>query len=266
MDLLGRMAFHDFGVEGFSFGPNLEMKFNKLNLFAGHNGAGKSLMFKSAWFMSFSLNLYKAILIMNLPNKDEALQVNMEALFDMTFDSPERVSGTIEVSDIDNEVYAFRVTMDGGKLINFSLDIKDASKFNAGEISQISYNTKEARTFTQFERYLKLQKKFGLDMMQDLSQFKELSEYYRMYDIMWFEKLKMDYAQYNAKNPDYMSKFELWSKTFKREDYGKDFPNAEDFRFDGYDLYVDNDVVTMKRMSDYDLGTQSLVMLTLFGS
>lgn len=267
--MLETIEFSDYGV-GSKPTFNNKMKFSQMNLFAGANGVGKTLVFKAAWFMQFTLQLYKIkLLTLKQEYTEKEFMKDLEVIFDLTWTSSEQVSGAIEVRDNDtNPSYIYVVRVSEGKVTSFDIDVMDHARFKVGEIQQISYNTKDARTFSQYDRYLKLCKKFKFDIMDmdpQNEELKEMGEFYRIYDILWFERVRREIDDYRTLEPKNMARLELWDKQFGKSDKSNNFPSSDQFVFRKDTVFVDDKLNDLKRFSDYDSGTQSLLMMTLFG-
>ena len=262
--MLDRIQYEDFGPDEAKL--NLDIEFNMLNVFAGKNGSGKTLVFKSAWFMSFTLELYKTMLLMKIEGIDEVFKAEAELVFDMTFTSSERLSGACMISDKDEAIYKYSCVIDEGQIATFNIDVLDLDKFKAGEIRSVKYNSKEARTFSQYEKYLRFKDKLDIELtsMAAISEFKG---FFMLYDMLWFEQLKSVIDQHiftGGKEGPLERIFSLWDTHLGgNTDTTQPLPYAKDMVFKDSMIYIDNDDVKMKSLADYDLGTQSLFRLTM---
>jgi len=266
--MLDKIHFHEFGIEDFNLG-DMSLEFNKLNVFVGQNGAGKTMIFKAAWFMSFTLQLYKTMQLLNIPNIDAEFRKEANIVFDMTWTSSEKVSGAIMIEDKNAEIFGYSAIIVDGKVDSFNINVLDIDKFAVGEVQQVSYNTKDARTFTQYEQYLKLKKRFGIDSFGSVGELEEFKDFYRLYDILWFEKVKANIDTHVAgTNPNMDRVLSMWDDIMCKDYYGKDvgLPLGADFVFMNSMIYINNDKTTMKPLSDYDAGTQSMIMMSMFAS
>jgi hypothetical protein len=172
------------------------------------NGAGKSFIMKFAWFSGYALQLYKTILLVNPTNTDKIFKEELQNLFRYTFDQAEELTGSIMIYDKDEEIYRFVLSFDEGALGYFNMDILDASKFNMNQISAVSYNSKEARTFNQTDRYHRMKARFGITVL-DKNAMEELTEFFRIYDILWYEQVlakvqSFDKGEFDSKLNDVM--------------------------------------------------------------
>ncbi len=259
--------FNDFGVEDTRF--NMPIKFSMINIVTGQNGAGKTILFKAAWFMQFTMQLYKIrMLTPGLGITDTIFQKDLEVIFDLTYTSAEQVSGTIEVKDDEeNPSYIYIVRTLNGKIESFDIDILDRERFKVGEINQVAYNSKDARTFSQYDRYLKLCSRFDFNIMNldpQNQELKDMGEIYRIYDILWFEKVRQELKHFRNQEPANVERLKIWDDKFGNSDESNNFPTSDQFVFRKDTLLVDN-LGDLKRASDYDSGTQSLLMMCLFG-
>ena len=57
---------------------------------------------------------------------------------------------------------------------------------------------------------------------------------------------------------------EIWDSVFNSSGEKTDthLPQASDFVFKDSMIYINNDEIQMKKLSDYDMGTQSMIMMT----
>lgn len=261
--MIDKIILEDFGPDEAKM--TMEIPFSQLNLFAGKNGSGKTLIFKISWFLGFTLELYKTMLLMQIPNIDEQFKKEAELVFDMTFTSKERISGAAQISDTNNEIYEYSCVIGEGQIATFDINVMNIEAFKIGEIKSIRYNSKDARTFSQYSKYLKLKKKLGIELtsMEEISEFKD---FFQIYDMLWFESMRSLLDRHTAGEETSISMvLQLWDTHLAgNEDATQKLPYAKDFVFKDSMIYVDNDDVKMKPVSDYDLGTQSMIMLTMF--
>jgi hypothetical protein len=267
--MLQTIEFSKYRLEGQNFILNNKIKFSSLNIFAGANGVGKTMAFKAAWFMQFTLQLYKINLLHpSIPISDERFLKDLNVIFRLTWTSSEQVSGAIEVRDDDlNPSSVYRIQVEKGEVQSFDIDVIDKERFKVGQVQQISYNTKDARTFSQYDRYIKLCKKFDFNIMcldPQNEELKEMGEFYMIYDMLWFEKVRQEIKNYDNGEPENELRLKLWDDKFGNSDKSNNFPTSDQFVFKKETVFVDN-LGSLKRFSDYDSGTQSLLMMTLFG-
>ncbi len=170
------------------FKMEMEVPLNKLNVLVGANGSGKTLMMKFAWFAGYMLQAYKVLLVVEPEKTDELFAEMMQKVFRWTFDEPDDMFGSIAIRDKNLEKFNFSVVFKDGKMNHFVMDIIDPEEFKMGNIQGVQFNSKEARTFEQCARYIKLKKKFGIETLTD-DGLDELCEFFKIYDVLWFEQL-----------------------------------------------------------------------------
>jgi len=187
--MLERLKFDEFKGTGFEFN-DFEVDFQKLAVLVGVNGSGKTMILKTAWFSSLALNIYKTLALAGVPNIDEMFTNEVNAMFELTYHQSEELNGAIQISDRDLDIFEFSLITRNGKLDNFQLNIFDKEKFDHGVVENVRFNSKNARTFEQYENYIKIRKTIGIDRITSNDDVKKLAEFYRLYDILWFEDIK----------------------------------------------------------------------------
>ena len=260
--MITEVHFHNFGTHDVKLPENISL--NKLNIFCGTNGSGKTLVLKSSWFMLFSLNMYKMLGLMQTPNIDEAFKEQLDIMFDMTFSNKEKISGAIMVQDSDDSIVKYVININEGEIEYFNINVIDPAKFGVGEINQIRYNTREARTFKQYERYRKFKTRLGVTI-NDMKSIQELGEFFRLYDIMWFEELEFAIKRYEKYPEEVQPKILKWSETFNAESNKFDMPLMKDVFFEDGSMYFATEKDPKISIADLSDGIQSLIMLTFFG-
>ncbi len=174
-------------------GDDLDMKldsleFGRMNLMAGQNGSGKTLLLKFGWFLGYTLQLYKAVMMISPANVDATFAGSIQKVFEWTFDETEDITGTVGAHDKNKEKFNFSVTFKEGKLDYFVMDILDPKEFTLNSIEGVQFNSKTARTFDNYAQYLKFKKSHGIANLMP-NDLEILCEHYKLYDVMWFEKV-----------------------------------------------------------------------------
>ncbi len=263
--MLEKITLEDFGPREAKM--SMDIKFSKLNVVAGLNGSGKTVLFKSAWFMGFTLELYKTMLMLKIPKIDELFHKEASVVFDMTFTSKENISGAMMIADKDNSIFDYSCSIEEGNIATFNINVLDLEKFKVGDIANIQYNSKDARTFSQYEKYLNIKRRLGFDKLTSLEDISEFKDLFQIYDMLWFEQVKgkIDlHEKSNGQRGKISKVMEIWDSVFESSREGTDahLPQASDFVFKDSMIYIDNDDIQMKKLSDYDMGTQSMIMMT----
>ncbi len=190
----------DIQAKGFRLGGDKEfvMEFNNINIMAGMNASGKTFIMKMAWFSGYALQIYKVALALERKNTDAIFAEEVQKLFRYTFDRAEELTGSVMIYDKEEEEYRFVISITNGVLSYFDINIINPAKFSVKEISPPQFLSKEARTFDQLQKYLKFKKKFNITML-DNKAVDELCEFYRIYDILWFEQVGRKVKEYHEK-------------------------------------------------------------------
>ena len=263
--MLERIRYSNFGTKDFDLG-DMDIEFSKLNIFAGMNGVGKTFIFKTAWFASNALNIYKALSMMGAPKLDEIFEEEVNRLFRLTFHEHEKLSGTMQISDKESEIFTFTIAFNEGTLDHFQLDIRDMKRFEVGDIQKIKYNSREARTFEAYNRYFKTKKMLGIDAPQSNDDFEKLGEWYRLYDMMWFEEMYQIIKRYEE-NPEALEAFYTLLTQIGTKDLVEEI---SPFR-EGHKLVAKEGILydrqpdgNLKDLATLSSGEQSILMMLLF--
>ena len=259
--MIETIHYHQFGVEGCRLTEPMEFK--KLALISGLNQSGKSLLLKSVWFMTFSLNMYKILGTLQIPNIDEVFKEQLDIMFDLTFSSKEKLSGAIMIQDPNRSTVEYMINVKEGVIDHFNINVMDPEKFKVHEINQVNYNTKEARTFNQYESYRKLKKRFGVTL-SDMKSAQELGEFFRLYDMIWFEGIEFQMRRYETHPEEVQEKIERWAEVFNKAETGT-LPRMESVFFRSGSMFFATETDPEASVVDMSAGTQSLIMLTFFG-
>lgn len=210
-----------------------DLDVNGLNLYAGKNGSGKSLILKMTWALA-------TIMVFKI-NRNETSESEMFQITQYVWDN------TFEDNNFNGIVGA---THPGGKIILV---------FKNGKIESLVINVAESiinapsplflsvtmRTFDEVEKFFKLQDKIGIDSMP---------EYYKLYDSVYAHKLKQKFEKgitVNKKIEDILNEFELERYDMKSFGYKND-------KF----IYT-NSVGEEKFISALSKGEQSLLNMKL---
>jgi predicted ATP-binding protein involved in virulence len=264
--MLDRMRFREFGGKDFVLN-DMDLEFNRLNVFVGQNGVGKSFIFKSAWFASTALNFYKMMAMLGIPNLDERFEQEVNLMFELTFHESEKLSGVLQIMDKTADIYAFTLAMHDGKLDHFQLEIFDQHKFDVGSIEQVKYNSKEARTFEQYEKYSKLKKAFGVEQFTSNQDFKQMGEFYRLYDLMWFEEVAMTIRKFEEEPQTLEKIFDTLGPILNTPDTKGElvvFKDGNKVIAKDEMLYVQKEDGELSTFSSLSSGEQSLMMMFIF--
>jgi len=265
--MLDKMRLHEFGSKDFTH-ITMDLEFTDLNVFTGRNGSGKSFIFKIAWFSSMALNIYKMMLLMQMLDLDEAFEKEVNTLFDLTFFESDELDGVIQLLDKEAKIFVFTLAMNSGKLDHFRLEVFDHQKFQAGDIQQVKYNSKEARSFEQYEKYLKIKKILGIESFKSNEDFRQIGEFYRIYDALWFEEMRLKIKTYEDQ-PEildniYHSVNHIFGQTNDRDQSLSVFNPGNSIVAKNGSLYVVNAAGEKRTFSKLSAGEQAILMLILF--
>ncbi len=254
------------------FKMDMTIDFNELNILVGMNGSGKTLILKFAWFAGYLLQAYKVMLAVDPKNSDRLFAEMVTKVFKWTFDEPQDMFGTISIEDKDHEKFSFTVAFKDAGMDYFDIDIIDPKEFSVGSITNVQYNSKEARTFEQYARYLKIKKKFGINQLTEEG-LNDICDIFKLYDVLWFENLQRIVSDIveNGLNPIFTSKVgeNILSQIFA----GAESSSNDSDRFilagikeeEGVPIFVMADG-SEKKATSLSSGQQSMMMMTVFGA
>jgi len=250
----GSFAFSDFDI-----------KFKDLNIFCGANGCGKTFMFKLTWFNAYMMQIYKVLLMMRAEDLDKefARQINM--WFPLTFVDYTKLTGWVSLSkkaegseDPEND-YSIHLDIDQGQLKSFYVNVGRKDKFAQTELKGVQFNSKDARTFNNYQSYINISKKISSREKGDIF-FQEMGEFFRLYDIVWFEnvRVKIEHFRKNGVPAELKDNVAIY---FENE---SNLKSIIDFNFD-------NDIPIVKTGSGQEIpfnrlssGLQSILMMMMF--
>ncbi len=259
----------DMRAKDFEIGTKdgFRLEFSQINIIAGANGSGKTFVMKFAWFAGYILQIYKIALQMT-PNKvDEVFATNVQKIFGYTFDYSEELTGSVMITDTKEEIYRLVISFKEGKLDYFNIDMINPDKFSIGEIQNIRYNTKDARTFNQYNTYMKLKKRLGITALTEEA-VDDICGFFKLYDVMWFENINQRVKEYARDGINGVFDTDeakaLFGSVFARD--GSDtselsLVNIEED--DDLPLFIMSDGSQRKAMS-LSSGQQSMLMILMF--
>lgn len=211
---------------------DIDMEYNKLVLFCGTNGTGKSLVMKYNW----ALGTIASIMINAAEASPPLSKVAQEIL-----------DGTLEDQNINGELVSYyengtlKLTLEKGKVIT--------SEFEKGEEITTAptpvFMSKVTRTFSQIHQYLQLEKQLGMQSMLKT---------YRLYDVLYIEKMK-------ARLSEGMEASLELKHALEGFDMGKH--DIQKFVLENETVYFLNTAGERKSMSTLSDGEQSIVNMCL---
>jgi len=169
-------------LESDILGSPMKIEMKNLSLFVGQNGSGKTIVLIQTWIINYITATYIAS-----PQSLSALTQGLQFIMDHSFDINDftgKIRGEFDELDVE-------FTLDKGKVDNLlftckGCDIKDLE--SPGMPVYMSTNT---RLFSDVIKYLKMKKLMGLADIKTFndSDLKKLCEVYKIYDIMFIERM-----------------------------------------------------------------------------
>jgi len=227
-----------------------------LNIFVGANGVGKTVIMKMIWFSNFALATYK-ILLMTDRQPDKTFRKAVKEIFKYTFwTSSNDFHCEVYLGGHEGTPYNFALKIKDGELIDLRFDYENEKDFINAGISIPLFNSKEARTFVNYEQFLTLMKRNNLKRITDFTDMPIFEGFFALYDVLWFENIRLrvqDIEAFNQKVEKHKDFFDMLFEGSKIE------------RFEAHDdaLYavIDGKSVKLSKLSS---GQQSMLMMTMF--
>jgi len=260
--MLDTITFEEFGNNDFHMDLDT-ITFKKLMVFIGTNNIGKSFIFKTAWLMTQALNIYQVLLSLEVSDSDKLFQSEFNNMFRWTFTESDQLNGAVKITAQD--ILEFTINMKNGKLDNFNLNITDPKKFKEVGITPVTYNSTQARLFSEYDKYIAFKKAMNIAELNTES-LNELSAFYRLYDIMWFEEL-LDFAAQLEEEPNLIKNIIDPIKASQSvDDLYNEVPGLRDgdnIIAKGGTFYVADTNGSETKFSSLGNGVQSTLMMTL---
>lgn len=234
---------------------------NGMMVMIGQNGSGKTMFLTCTWFTTFLLSTYQTLLLLGPDDILFGKMVNDSLA--MTFDGSESLSGMFIFRGQKGGGFEFILQFERGKLINFNIDMKDITKFKEMSIINVKFNSKDARQFSEYERYLTILEMSGIGHPTTIDDFKKISKLHKLFDILWFENIRLSFNRWekagyseHAKDviKDFHSNWPSDNDAFGNNPYLKTKDNIP---------YIISDTVDQK-ISTFGAGHQAVLMTTLF--
>ncbi len=234
-----------------------------INVLIGQNGVGKTMLLTCTWFAGFLLQTYQVSLAVSPSSSDTLFGKTAEDVLAMTFNNPEELSGMFVFKGHQQTPFEFILAFEKGKLVNFNIELETPEAFASIKLQPVMFNSKEARMFTSYERYLEILKMADIGTPRTIDDFKKVSRVHKLYDIMWFEHVRI--------------KFKIWEREGYSEkarsiitDFHTNWPSEHDAFGSNPVLYVKEGVPWIKsdsinkKLSAFGSGHQAVLMTTLF--
>lgn len=168
---------------------------NRLSVFAGANGSGKTVIMQLIWFMGFISVSYKALLRLDYPNKDKYIVELIETLLPCTWDF-ETIDLNLTLFSNNNQ-YRIDLVVKDSKVDYFNFGTGDIKIFLESGPDRVVFGSKNSRQFVDYERYISIRNRLFGPTQIDLKEMIEMKDMYKAYDILWFEDLEKKFFRWH---------------------------------------------------------------------
>lgn len=171
------------------------LAYNNLSLICGANGAGKSFSNKLTWVNNFFFNALlvakkEEIELMPGSNQSEILQWMLDATFiDQHFIGSVSMEATDKITDVPH--YFLEYSLLDGKVLDLKIDYPT----KAVPMGPIIYLSKEVRSFSSIENYLRTREMVGGSQISSLEDMGRLVEFFPLFDIVGHESLLLKFEK-----------------------------------------------------------------------
>jgi len=264
--MIERMSIDVKLQDGIKF-SQFQIEFNKLSVIVGMNSAGKSLIMKFAWFVGYTLQMYKLSYLLGLPDWEKKFVDEVNDVFKYSFSDPEFIDGFVEITDKNREIYSYLIEVKSGELKRFNLDIINKDKFDIGKITSVRYASRNTRTFLAYKNYINLKELLNISNLLDKSNLEKLCKVHPLYDVLWFEGIKNildDYIKNGVADDIQAGISDLFFMSVGRSDDAEKFIGFDHGNEPG-EIVMLFDNGRREKLSKMSDGTQSMVMMFFFG-
>ena len=166
-------------------GGKIDIDFNKINIYVGQNGTGKTVLLKLAWFGTYitsnKILEERGFLPQNCIQEDFVNHTISKVFDEVDFNGK-------MVFTFENNLTTTLIFEKG-----ICIDITYSNLTKENKVTNILFMSKELRLFTELVRYLKLRKRVnGTERIMSPTAFEEILEDYKIYDALVAEKLIND--------------------------------------------------------------------------
>ena len=163
-------------------GGKINIDFNKINLYVGKNGTGKTVLLKLAWFGTYitsnKILEERGFLPQNSIQEDFVNHTISKVFEEVDFNGK-------MVFNFENNLTTTVIFEKG-----ICIDITFSNLTKENKVTNILFMSKELKLFTELVRYLKLRKRVnGTERIMSPDAFEEILNDYKIYDALAVEHL-----------------------------------------------------------------------------
>lgn len=163
-------------------GGKIDIDFNKINIYVGQNGTGKTVLLKLAWFGTYitsnKILEERGFLPQNSIQEDFVNHTISKVFEEVDFNGK-------MVFNFENNLTTTVIFEKG-----ICIDITFSNLTKENKVTNILFMSKELRLFTELVRYLKLRKRVnGTERIMSPAAFEEILNDYKIYDALAVEHL-----------------------------------------------------------------------------
>ena len=163
-------------------GGKIDIDFNKINIYVGQNGTGKTVLLKLAWFGTYitsnKILEERGFLPQNSIQEDFVNHTISKVFDEVDFNGK-------MVFNFENNLTTTVIFEKG-----ICIDITFSNLTKENKVTNILFMSKELRLFTELVRYLKLRKRVnGTERIMSPAAFEEILNDYKIYDALAVEHL-----------------------------------------------------------------------------
>ena len=163
-------------------GSKIDIDFNKINIYVGQNGTGKTVLLKLAWLGTYitsnKILEERGFLPQNSIQEDFVNHTISKVFEEVDFNGK-------MVFNFENNLTTTVIFEKG-----ICIDITFSNLTKENKVTNILFMSKELRLFTELVRYLKLRKRVnGTERIMSPAAFEEILNDYKIYDALAVEHL-----------------------------------------------------------------------------
>ena len=177
-------------------GGKIDIDFNKINIYVGQNGTGKTVLLKLAWFGTYITSnkiLEERGFLPQNSIQEDFVNHTISKVFD-------------EVDFNGKMVFTFENNLTTTLIFEkgICIDITFSNLTKENRVTNILFMSKELRLFTELVRYLKLRKRVnGTERIMSPAAFEEILNDYKIYDALavahLLQNLRLEFSEMISK-------------------------------------------------------------------